>query len=383
MIFSGCEQTGKTPFHTVLIHGLVRDDKGRKMSKSLGNGIDPLEMVERYGADALRMNMITGNSPGNDMRFYVERCEAMRNFANKIWNASRYVLMNLTIDKNELPPTEQLEQEDRWILSKLNRLVSEVTDNMEKYELGIAVQKIYDFIWDDYCDWYIELTKARLYAEEPERKLVAQQVLVYVLDQFLKLLHPFMPFITEEIWQAIPHEGESIMIASWPVSDDALDFPAEESAMESVMEAIRAVRNRRAEMNVPPSRKSTLYIVTEKQSVFAQGQSFIMKLAYADSLQISSDIPEGADAMVSCITHDARMYMPMEQLVDLEKERQRLEKELTKNRRSLEGIEKKLSNPGFLAKAPEQVVSNEREKAEKIRALIGQLEESARRIQKQ
>ncbi len=383
MIFSGCEQTGKTPFHTVLIHGLVRDDKGRKMSKSLGNGIDPLEMVERYGADALRMNMITGNSPGNDMRFYVERCEAMRNFANKIWNASRYVLMNLTIDKNELPPTEQLEQEDRWILSKLNRLVSEVTDNMEKYELGIAVQKIYDFIWDDYCDWYIELTKARLYAEEPERKLVAQQVLVYVLDQFLKLLHPFMPFITEEIWQAIPHEGESIMIASWPVADDALDFPAEESAMESVMEAIRAVRNRRAEMNVPPSRKSTLYIVTEKQSVFAQGQSFIMKLAYADSLQISSDIPEGADAMVSCITHDARMYMPMEQLVDLEKERQRLEKELTKNRRSLEGIEKKLSNPGFLAKAPEQVVSNEREKAEKIRALIGQLEESARRIQKQ
>ena len=382
MIFSGCEHTGKPPFHTVLIHGLVRDDQGRKMSKSLGNGIDPLEMVEQYGADALRMNMITGNSPGNDMRFYVERCEAMRNFANKIWNASRYVMMNLTIDKNELPTLEVLEQEDKWILSKLNRLVSEVTENMEKYELGIAVQKIYDFIWDDYCDWYIELTKARLYADDQQSKQVAQQVLVYVLDQFLKLLHPFMPFITEEIWQAIPHQGESIMVSQWPTVRDDLNFPAEESAMESIMDAIRSVRNRRAEMNVPPSKKSTLYIVTEKADVFQQGQAFIMKLAYSDNLVISEQAPANAEDMISCLTHDAKMYMPMDQLVDIEKELQRLDKELTKNRKSLEGIEKKLSNPGFLSKAPENVVNNEKERAEKLRALIAQLEDSYAKLKK-
>ncbi len=380
MIFSGCEQTGKTPFHTVFIHGLVRDDKGRKMSKSLGNGIDPLDMVDRYGADALRMNMISGNSPGNDMRFYVERCEAMRNFANKIWNASRYVMMNLTINENRLPALEALEQEDKWILSKLNRLIGEVTENMDKFELGVAVQKIYDFIWDDYCDWYIELTKARLYADDEASKTVAQQVLVYVLDQFLRLLHPFMPFITEEIWQAIPHEGESLIIAPWPVVREDLSFPAEESAMESIMEAIRAVRNRRAEMNVPPSKKSTLYIVTEKQDVFRQGQAFILKLAYARELIVTVEDPEGAEGMVSCVTHDAKMLMPMEQLVDLEKEKARLAKELEKARKNLEGTEKKLGNPGFVGKAPENVVAAEREKAEKLRALIAQLEESCGRL---
>ena len=382
MIFSGCEQTGKTPFHTVFIHGLVRDDKGRKMSKSLGNGIDPLEMVEMYGADALRMNMITGNSPGNDMRFYVERCEAMRNFANKIWNASRYVMMNMTIEENVLPELSKLEQEDKWILSKLNRLISEVTENMDKYELGIAVQKIYDFIWDDYCDWYIELTKARLYADNEDSKIVAQRVLVYVLDQFLRLLHPFMPFITEEIWQAIPHEGESIMISQWPLASENLNFPAEEAAMEQIMAAIRAVRNRRAEMNVPPSKKSTLYIVTENTGVYQQGQAFIMKLAYSDNLVVSARMPEGADDMVSCVTADAKLYMPMDQLVDLEKELQRIDKELQKNQKALEGIEKKLSNPGFLAKAPEAVVNGEKEKAEKLRALVAQLAESKVRLQK-
>ena len=382
MIFSGCEHTKKAPFNTVFIHGLVRDDKGRKMSKSLGNGIDPLEMVDQFGADALRMNMITGNSPGNDMRFYVERCEAMRNFANKIWNASRYVMMNLTIDKNELPEASKLEQEDKWILSKLNTLITEVTDNMDKFELGVAVQKIYDFIWDDYCDWYIELTKARLYADNEESKIVAQQVLVYILDQFLHLLHPYMPFITEEIWQAIPHEGDSIMISQWPKADDRLNFPAEEAAMESIMEAIRAVRNRRAEMNVPPSKKSTLYIVSEKEEVFRQGQAFIMKLAYSDNLIVSAAAPEGADDMVSCLTADAKMYMPMDQLIDFEKELQRIEKELGKNQKALEGIEKKLSNPGFLSKAPEAVVNGEKEKAEKLRALIAQLEESKARLQK-
>ena len=253
---------------------------------------------------------------------------------------------------------------------------------MDKYELGIAVQKIYDFIWDDYCDWYIELTKARLYADNEDSKIVAQRVLVYVLDQFLRLLHPFMPFITEEIWQAIPHEGESIMISQWPLASETLNFPAEEAAMEQIMAAIRAVRNRRAEMNVPPSKKSTLYIVTENTGVYQQGQAFIMKLAYSDNLVVSARMPEGADDMVSCVTADAKLYMPMDQLVDLEKELQRIDKELQKNQKALEGIEKKLSNPGFLAKAPETVVNGEKEKAEKLRALVAQLAESKARLQK-
>ncbi len=273
MVVSGMEQMKKEPFKTVLIHGLVRDDKGRKMSKSLGNGIDPLEMAEKYGADALRFNLITGNSPGNDMRFYVEKCEAMRNFANKIWNASRYVLMNLCIAENKLPDVSKLEIEDRWILSKLNTLIKEVTANLDSFELGVASSKVYDFIWDSYCDWYIELTKARLYADNEESKQVAQQVLVYVLDQFLRLLHPFMPFITEEIWQAIPHEGDFLIKAQWPEYREQFNFAQEEAAMETVMNAIRAVRNRRAEMNVPPSKKSTLYVVSDKQAIFQQGEA--------------------------------------------------------------------------------------------------------------
>lgn len=263
MVVSGMEQMKKEPFKTVFIHGLVRDDKGRKMSKSLGNGIDPLEMAEKYGADALRFNLITGNSPGNDMRFYVEKCEAMRNFANKIWNASRYVLMNLTVEETGLPDAADLEIEDKWVLTKLNTLIKEVTENMDAYELGVASAKVYDFIWDTYCDWYIELTKARLYGENEKSKLAAQKVLVYVLDQFLRLLHPFMPFITEEIWQAIPHEGQFLMLADWPKYDESLNFGAEAAHMESVMNAIRSIRNRRAEMNVPPSKKSTLYVVSD------------------------------------------------------------------------------------------------------------------------
>ncbi len=380
MIFSGCEQTGKAPFHTVLIHGLVRDGKGRKMSKSLGNGIDPLEVAERYGADALRMNMITGNSPGNDMRFYVERCEAMRNFANKIWNASRYVLMNLQIEKNALPQSGELEPADKWILSKLNTLIAEVTDNLEKYELGIAVQKVYDFIWDSYCDWYIELTKARLYEGGAESRLAAQKVLLYVLDQFLKLLHPFMPFLTEEIWQAIPHEGSSIMLQSWPRPCAELDFPEEEAAMESVMRAIRAVRNRRAEMNVPPSRKSALYVVTAKREDFERGVPFIRRLAYADQVIVSGEVPEGHEGMVSCVTADAELFIPMEQLVDIEKELARVAKEMEKAQKALAAAEGKLKNENFTSRAPEAVVNAEREKAEKARALIAQLEETRKRL---
>ncbi|MBO2527865.1 MAG: valine--tRNA ligase, partial [Clostridiales bacterium] len=368
------------PFHTVLIHGLVRDDKGRKMSKSLGNGIDPLEMIDRFGSDALRMNMITANSPGNDMRFYVERCEAMRNFANKLWNASRYVMMNLSIDKNELPALSELETADKWILSKLNTLIYDVTENLDKYELGIAVQKVYDFIWDSYCDWYIELTKSRLYGEDEASKLVAQKVLLYVLDQILRLMHPFMPFITEEIWQAIPHDGEALIIASWPKFREDLSFKAEEGAMESIMNAIRSVRNRRAEMNVPPSKKCTLYIVTQKPEVFEAGKGFMTRLAYADEVVISAAEPEGHESMASCVTHDATLYMPMSQLVDVEKELERIAKEKEKTEKGLAGIRAKLGNEGFIAKAPEAVVAAERAKAEKLEALLKQLAESEARL---
>ena len=377
MIFSGCEHTGKTPFHTVLIHGLVRDDQGRKMSKSLGNGIDPLEMIEKYGCDALRMNMVTSNSPGNDMRFYVTRCEAMRNFANKLWNASRYVMMNLSDDaKNELPASENLEIADKWILSKLNTLITEVTENMDKYELGVAVQKIYDFIWDSYCDWYIELTKARLYSEDTDRKQTAIQVLVYVLDQILRLLHPFMPFITEEIWQSLPHEGEALIVAQWPEYREDLAFKAEENLMESVMDAIRAIRNRRSEMNVPPSKKAALYVLTSKPDVFREGEGFIQRLAYADSVTMLDAEPADLNGMVTCATSDAKLYIPMGQLVDVEKELERIAKELEKARKNLGSLEGKLGNENFVSRAPEHVVADIREKAQKARDLIASLEQS-------
>ena len=380
MVVSGMEQMKKEPFKTVFIHGLVRDDKGRKMSKSLGNGIDPLEMIDRYGSDALRMNMLTSNSPGNDMRFYIERCEAMRNFANKLWNASRYVMMNLSIDKNELPALSELETSDKWILSKLNTLIADVTENLDKYELGVAVQKIYDFIWDSYCDWYIELTKARLYGEDEAQKRSAQQVLLYVLDQILRLMHPFMPFITEEIWQAIPHEGEALIVAAWPKYREDLCFQAEEDGMESIMQAIRAVRNRRAEMNVPPARRTTLYIVTEKQDLFSAGIPFITRLAYAERVVVLGEEPEGHGSMVSCVTHDAKLFLPMEELVDVDKELARIAKEKEKVQKGLAGVQAKLGNPGFAAKAPEQVVRAEQEKAEKYAALLRQLEESEARL---
>ena len=383
MIFSGCEHTKKTPFHTVLIHGLVRDNLGRKMSKSLGNGIDPLEMIDKYGCDALRMNMVTSNSPGNDMRFYTERCEAMRNFANKLWNASRYVLMNLGEDTvNALPAADKLEIPDKWVLSKLNTLIAEVTENLEKYELGVAVQKVYDFIWDTYCDWYIELTKARLYSEDAERKQTALQVLVYVLDQVLRLLHPFMPFITEEIWQSLPHEGPALIIAQWPQYRQELAFSAEESHMESVMEAIRAIRARRTEMNVPPSKKAALYILTSKPNVYVEGEGFIQRLAYADTVTLLTAEPENLDGMVTITTADAKLYIPMGQLVDVAKELERIAKELADARKFLTSVEGKLSNEKFVSRAPEAVVDAERQKAQKTRDLIAQLEQSEAAMKK-
>ena len=375
MIFSGCEQTKQPPFHTVLIHGLVRDAQGRKMSKSLGNGIDPLEMIDKYGCDALRFNLITGNSPGNDMRFYTERCESMRNFANKIWNASRFLLMNLTIDRCALP--EQLELEDKWILSKLNAVIRDVTANMESYEMGVAAQKLYDFIWDTFCDWYIELTKARLNGEDADAKEQAQQVLCHVLTQILKLLHPFMPFITEEIWQALPHEGDFLMLQSWPEYDAALNFPEEERAMELVMDAIKAIRARRSEMNVPPSKKAELTVVTEDQAVFAAGIPFLQRLANASQVNITAQPPVSLDGLVSVVTSAAKLYIPLAELVDLEAERARLAKEIEKAEKYLASIEKKLSNEKFVSKAPEAVVQRERDNLDKTRALIAQLKESA------
>lgn len=378
MIFSGMEQMGEKPFDTVFIHGLVRDSQGRKMSKSLGNGVDPLEMAEKYGADALRFNLITGNSPGNDMRFYVEKCEAMRNFCNKIWNASRFVMMNLTIDKNELP--QKLEIEDKWILSKLNNVTREVCENLDKFELGVASAKIYDFIWDDYCDWYIELTKTRLYGEDEAAKLGAQRVLLYVLTEFLKLLHPFMPFITEEIWQALPHEGEAIMIEKYPEYNESFSYPEDEANFEMVMEAIKAVRARRSDMNVPPSKKARLIIVTDKKAAFEAGVDYICKLAYASSVTVSDATPAGADKMVSVVTDNARMFMPMEELVDLQKERERINKELQNAEKQLNAQIGKLSNENFVSRAPEAVVNVEREKKAKLESLIENLKESLKNL---
>ncbi len=384
MIFSGMEQMKKEPFKTVFIHGLVRDDKGRKMSKSLGNGIDPLEMAEKYGADALRFNLITGNSPGNDARFYVEKCEAMRNFANKIWNASRFVMMNLTIDRVELP--EQLELEDKWVLSKLNTLVKEVTDNMDAFEIGVASAKVYDFIWDTYCDWFIELCKARLTGEDECAKINAQNVLCYVLIETLKLLHPFMPFITEEIYQALPHtaedKGEFIMLQKWPEYRAELSFPQEEEAMGLIIDAITAIRARRNEMNVAPSKKVHYTIATAHADTFARGIPFFKRLASASDVTVADANIPTPDGSIEVVTHAARVLMPLAELVDFEKELARIAKEKANAEKQLAGIENKLSNQGFIAKAPEAVVNGAREDAAKLRALIEKLDASAAAMKK-
>ena len=382
MIFSAMEQMDKEPFKTVFIHGLVRDSQGRKMSKSLGNGIDPLEIIDKYGADALRFNLITGNSPGNDMRFYVEKCEAMRNFCNKIWNASRFVMMNLTIDKNELPDASELEIEDKWILSKLNDVVKEVNDNMDSFELGVAAAKIYDFIWDSYCDWYIELTKPRLNGDNEAAKLTAQKVLLYVLTEILKLLHPFMPFITEEIWQALPHEGEALMVARYPEFDPALSFPTDEENFEMVMTVIKAVRARRSEMNVPPSKKAHLIIATDKKAAFEAGRSYICKLAFASEVTVADSDSTGGEGTVSLATDNARMFMPLAELVDLDKERERINKELANAVKQFEGQIAKLANEKFVSRAPEAVVNAEREKKAKLEALIENLKLSLENLGK-
>ncbi len=376
MIFSACHQTKQTPFHTVFIHGLVRDDKGRKMSKSLNNGVDPLEIAQEFGADALRFNLVTGIGPGNDTRFFKERCEAMGKFANKIWNASRFLMMNLTIDHCQLPSLDQLELEDKWILNKLNAVIPQVADNLEKFELGVAAQNIYDFIWDSYCDWYIELTKTRLLGDDDSSKEQAQQVLCYVLTEMLKLLHPFMPFITEEIWQALPHEGDFLMLASFPVEREEHHFPAEAKAMEAIMEAISSVRTRRAEMNVPPSKKALLTISTNQEDTFKLGIPFFQKLASAsDVVIISENETIDMTGMVTAITPSANIYMPLSDLVDLTKEKARIEKEQQKNKDELVKLLTKLENPGFVNKAPANVVQVEQARCETLKGLIEKQQE--------
>ena len=373
MIFSGVEHMGETPFKTVYIHGLVRDAQGRKMSKSLGNGIDPLEVIDQYGADALRFTLATGNSPGNDMRFSDERVQASRNFCNKIWNASRFIQMNLTIDKDkavELPA--ELALEDKWIISKFNTLVADVTRNIDQYELGLAAAKLNDFIWENFCDWYIEIAKTRLQTGDEN----VQKVLCYVLSGAMQLLHPFMPFITETIWQALPHEGPSVMVSKWPEYDEKLNFSVEEAQMESLMDAVRAIRNRRAEMNVPPSKKAKVLILTEKKDTFSAGAGFFPKLAYASEIELIDAVPADAAKMASVVTGDAQLYMPMGDLIDFEAERARLGKEKKKVEDDIAFVMKKLNNPKFVDKAPENVVAAEREKADKLREHLAKLEES-------
>lgn len=379
MIFSGVEHMGQVPFHTVLIHGLVRDAQGRKMSKSLGNGIDPLLVIDQYGADALRFTLATGNAPGNDMRFSDEKVKASRNFANKLWNAARFVLMYLGNDYSYPGLPKDLAIEDKWILSKVNTLAKEVTDNLERFELGIAVAKLYDFIWDVFCDWYIEIAKIRL--QSGKGADTAKAVLVYVLTDILKLLHPFMPFITEEIYQAIPHDTESIMISKWPEYDPTLSFAAEEAQMEKIMDAIRAIRNRRAEMNIPPSKKSKVYVETAFSDVFAVGSEFIKRLAYASDVEIADAFGDLGNT-VTIVTNDAKIYIPLGDLVDFEAEAKRLQKELAAAEEKLAFINKKLDNPGFVNKAPEKVVQQNRDEAAKLTEKIANLRSSLENLGK-
>lgn len=378
MIFSGIEHMGQPPFDTVLFHGLVRDAQGRKMSKSLGNGIDPVDVINQYGADALRLTIITGTSPGNDTRYSDEKVAASRNFANKIWNAARFIHMN--IDGRDVSPhlPQELELEDKWIVSKFNRVARDMTENLERFELGVAVQKVYDFLWGDFCDWYIELAKLRMAQNDenisdnsPQR---ARQVLVWVLGNTLKLLHPFMPFITEEIWQSLPHEGEAIMVAKWPEFDESLDFPQEEVKMEKVMELITGVRTRRSEMNVPPSRKAHLYIETAQPEAFEIEKNAIQRLAFCSGVQTGESFQ--VPGAVAVVTSACKGYLPMDDLIDREAERARLNKELAAAQKQLDTVHAKLNNETFMSKAPENVVAGVRSNGEKLAEKVRMIQES-------
>ena len=380
MVFSGYEHTGKSPFHTVLIHGLVRDSLGRKMSKSLGNGIDPLDIIDKYGADALRLTLVTGNAPGNDMRFYNERVEASRNFANKVWNASRFILMNMKENVIERPDEKLLTPADRWILSKVNTLTKDVTENMDKFELGIAVQKVYDFIWDEFCDWYVELAKYRIYhaEEDPAAADCVLWVLKTVLGQALKLLHPFMPFITEEIYSALVPEEESLMMSSWPKYTEELCFPADENVMEHVKAVTRGIRNMRSEMDVPNSRKTKVYMICGDAAICEGIESFkesVMPLMMANDIIIRPTKEGVDDNAVSIVVPDAVVYLPLDELVDLEQERERLTKEEERLNKEIRRAEGMLSNEKFVSKAPAAKVQEERDKLEKYTQMLAQVKE--------
>ncbi len=367
MIFSGIEQTGEIPFDTVFFHGLVRDAQGRKMSKSLGNGVDPVEVIDKYGADALRLTIITGTSPGNDTRYSDEKVAASRNFANKIWNAARFIHMNIDGHEVSTELPEELTLEDKWIVSKFNRVARDMTENLERFELGVAVQKVYDFMWGDFCDWYIELSKGRM--DDGNRR-----VLCWVLGNTLKLLHPFMPFITEEIWQSLPHEGEAIMVSKWPEFDEKLDFPAEEAEMEKVMELITAVRTRRSEMNVPPSRKAHLYIETGVPEAFDTEKESIARLAYCSGVETGESF--NVPGAVVVVTSGCRAYLPMDDLIDREAEVKRLTKELESAKKQLETVENKLGNETFMSKAPQNVIDGVRANGEKLKEKVQRIEEA-------
>ena len=387
MVFSALEQTGQVPFHHVLIHGLVRDSQGRKMSKSLGNGIDPLEVIDKYGADALRLTLITGNAPGNDMRFYWERVESSRNFANKVWNASRFIMMNL--EKAQVPETMELSQltdADRWILSRLNGVVRDVTDNMEKYELGIAVQKVYDFIWEEFCDWYIEMVKPRLYSEEDTTKAGALWTLKTVLGDALKLLHPYMPFVTEEIYCTLNPQEESIMISSWPVWTEERNFPEEEAGVEMIKEAVRSIRALRKDMDVPPSRKAEVYVVSDDaavREVFENGKVFFATLGYASQVTVQADKTGIGEDAVSAVTPRAVIYIPFAQLVDIAKETERLTKEEQRLTKELARVNGMLNNEKFISKAPQSKVDEEKAKLEKYTRMMEQVKERLEQLNKQ
>ena len=384
MVFSGFEQTGKSPFHTVLIHGLIRDSQGRKMSKSLGNGIDPLEVIDKYGADALRMTLVTGNAPGNDMRFYWERVESSRNFANKVWNASRFIMMNMEgVDASGVT-AEALTDADRWILSRVNRLAKDVTENMEKYELGIALQKVYDFIWEEFCDWYIEMVKPRFHGEDAGSKAAAAWTLKTVLIHTLKLLHPYMPFLTEEIFCNLQEEEESIMISGWPAYREDWNFPGEETRVETIKEAVRVIRNIRASMNVPPSKKATVYVVSEKTAVretFEKSKNFFAALAFAGEVLIQTEKSGIAEDAVSAVTADAVLYLPFAELIDISKEIERLEKEEQRLKGELARVNGMLNNEKFVSKAPEAKIQEEREKLTKYAQMMEQVQERLSQLQ--
>ncbi len=380
MIFSGLKHTGKAPFSTVLFHGLLRDSQGRKMSKSLGNGIDPVEVIDQYGADALRFTLVTGNSPGNDARYSEEKVAASRNFANKIWNAARFIHMN--IDGKDVPCElpKSLTLEDQWIVSRFNTVAKEVTENLDKFELGMAVSKLYDFLWDDFCDWYIELAKIRMNSEDEEAAQGARQVLVWTLGSTLKLLHPFMPFVTEEIWQSLPHEGEALIVAPWPVYEEAHSFPKAEEEMKKVMELITAVRTRRSEMNVPPSKKAHLMVETAAPEAFQTEKEAITRLAYCSGVEVGESFQQ-TEGSVTVVTAACRGYLPMDDLVDKKAETARLQKELEGAKKQLQTAEAKLQNEAFISKAPQKVIDGVKDNAEKLREKVRMIEESLKALQ--